>query len=47
MAWNAEVGGWRRAALSLTSGLLTGWAGRRVRGWMGVMAVHPHSLLLL
>lgn len=48
MAWNAEVGGRKKAAFSLTSGLITVWTGRRVGGWMGVMAMAlpPNSLLL-
>lgn len=31
MAWNAEVGGWKKAALSLTSGLITVWTRRSWR----------------
>ena len=34
-AWNAEVGGWKKAALSLTSALITVWTRRRAGGWMG------------
>lgn len=42
MAWNAEVGGRKKAAFSPTSGLITVVGiGRRVGGWMGVMAMPP------
>ena len=44
MAWNAEVGGWRKAAFSLTSGLITVCTGRRVGGWMGLWLC-PHPLI--
>lgn len=47
MAWNAEVGGRQKAAF-WPSGAITVGTGRRVGGWMGVMAMPqlPSSLLL-
>lgn len=47
MAWNAEVGGWKEAAFSLTTGLIAVWTRRRVGGWMWVMAMTPLPNYLL